>query len=60
LVRELEPSARSIKNWVPEADLDEDRRADGLTTKERKNLGALRRKNERLKKEPEILAIAAA
>lgn len=60
LAREFEPSAQSIRNWVRQADLDEGRRSDGLTTKERKELRALRRENARLKMEREILAKAAA
>ena len=32
LARELEPSAQSIRNWLVQADLDEGRRTDGLTT----------------------------
>ena len=32
LAREFEPSAQSIRNWVAQADRDEGRRADGLTT----------------------------
>jgi transposase len=38
LAREFEPSAQSIRNWVAQADRDEGRRADGLTTAEREEL----------------------
>ncbi len=38
LAREFEPSAQSIRNWVVQADLDEGRRTDGLTTQEREEL----------------------
>jgi transposase len=38
LSRELEPTAVTISNWVKQADLDKGRRADGLTTNERKEL----------------------
>ena len=60
LSREFEPSAVTISNWVKQADLDEGRRADGLTTDERNELARLRRENKRLRLEREILAKAAA
>jgi len=60
LARELEPSAQAIRNWVRQADLDEGRRKDGLTTAERAELRKLRREIRRLKEEREILAKAAA
>ena len=34
LAREFEPSEQSIRNWVLQADRDEGRREDGLTTPE--------------------------
>jgi transposase len=33
--QEFEPIAQSIRNWVAQADRDEGRRSDGLTTAER-------------------------
>jgi transposase len=60
LAKEFEPSAQSIRNWVCQADLDEGRRDDGLTTEEREELRRLRLENRRLKLEREILAKAAA
>ncbi len=60
LAREFEPSANTIRNWVRQADLDEGRRRDGLTTAEREELRRLRRENRRLRIEREILAKAAA
>ncbi len=60
LGREFEPSAQAIRNWVAQADRDEGRRADGLTTDERQELGRLRRENARLREEREILKKAAA
>ena len=60
LLKEFEPTAVTISNWVKQADLDEGRRADGLTTDERNELARLRRENKRLRLEREILAKAAA
>ncbi len=60
LSREFEPTAQSIRNWVQQADRDEGRRADGLTSPERQELGRLRRENRQLKLEREILAKATA
>jgi len=60
LAREFEPSAQSIRNWVRQADRDEGRREDGLTTAERDELRRLRRENRQLREEREILAKAAA
>jgi transposase len=60
LAKEFEPSAQAIRNWVSQADRDEGRRADGLTTAEREELRKLRREIRQLKIEREILAKAAA
>jgi transposase len=60
LAREFEPSGQAIRNWVAQADRDEGRRQDGLTTSEREELQRLRRENERLREEREILKKAAA
>ena len=35
LSREFEPSSQTIRNWVRQADRDEGRRADGVTSAER-------------------------
>lgn len=58
LGREFEPSAQAIRNWVRRADLDEGRRADGLTTVERNELRELRRENRKLREEQAILGKA--
>ncbi len=58
LARDFEPTAQTIRNWVKQADLDEGRRADGLTTVEREELRKLRRENRRLQEELEILGKA--
>jgi transposase len=60
LAEEFEPSSQTIRNWVRQADLDEGRRADGLTTAERDELRRLRKENRELKLERDILGKAAA
>ena len=60
LAREFEPTAQAIRNWLKQADLDEGRRDDGVTTDEREELRRLRRENRQLRVEREILAKAAA
>lgn len=60
LSREFECSPQAIRNWVRQAELDEGRREDGLTTVERDELRRLRRENLQLREEREILKKAAA
>lgn len=60
LSREFEPTAQSIRNWVCQADIDEGRRDDGLTSDEREEVRRLRREVKQLRLEREILAKAAA
>ena len=49
LAREFECSASAIRNWVRQADRDEGRREDGLTTAEREELRRLRREVRQLR-----------
>ena len=57
---EFEPSEQTIRNWVKQADLDEGRRRDGLTTEARKEMRELKREVKRLRMERDILKKAAA
>jgi transposase len=60
LAREFEPTAQCIRNWIRQADRDEGRRPDGLTTDERTEVQRLKRENATLREEREILKKAAA
>ncbi len=60
LAEEFDPSPQTIRNWVKQADFDEGRRGDGLTTEERAEITRLRRENKRLREERDILKKAAA
>ena len=55
LAQKFEPTAQSIRNWVAQADRDDGRRQDGLTTEERQELHRLRRENKTLREERDIL-----
>jgi transposase-like protein len=60
LAKEFKVTTTTIRAWVVQADRDEGRRSDGLTSDEKKELTQLRRENARLKEEREILSKAAA
>ena len=60
LAKRFEPTAQTIRNWVRQADLDDGKRADGLTSAEREEVVRLRREVRTLREEREILKKAAA
>ena len=60
LAKEFEPTATTIRKWADQADRDEGRRSDGLTTAEREELSRLKRELRQVKLEREILAKATA
>lgn len=60
LAKEFPPAPKTIRDWAAQADRDEGRRADGLTSDEREELRRLRKENRDLRIEREILGKAAA
>lgn len=60
IASDLGISDSCLRNWVRRADLDEGRRNDGLSTKEREELVQLRRDLKVAKMEIEILKRASA
>jgi transposase-like protein len=60
LACDLGISESCLRNWMAQADRDEGRRRDGLTTAEREELVRLRRELRVAKLEVEILKRAAA
>lgn len=60
IARRLEVSTETLRLWVRQADIDEGRRHDGLTTQETEEVRRLRRENRILREEREILLKAAA
>lgn len=60
VAQDLGISESCLRNWMKRADLDEGRRADGLTTAEREELTQLHRELRVAKMENEILKRAAA
>jgi transposase len=60
LAQEFEPTAKAIRNWIKQSDLEEGRLEESLTSAEREELRRLRREVRQLREEREILAKAAA
>ena len=59
LSKEFGANGQTIRNWARQADLDEGKRQDGLTSEERSELQRLRKENSVLREEREILKKAA-
>lgn len=60
LADEFEPTEQTIRNWMKQADRDDGKTADRLSTDEREELRALRKKLRQMKQERDILAKATA
>ena len=60
IAEDLGLSDVTLRNWVKQAERDEGKRADGLSTDEREELHRLRRENQTLRMEREILKKARA
>jgi transposase-like protein len=60
LAKDLGVAESGLRRWMKQADLDEGRRSDGLSSDERKELAELRRRNRVLEMEQEILKRASA
>ena len=55
IARELGITGESLRLWLKQADLDEGKRRDGLTSDEQEELRRLRREHRILREEREIL-----
>ena len=60
IAEDLGISDVTLRNWVKQAERDAGQRPDGLSTDEREELARLRRENQTLRMEREILKKAAA
>lgn len=60
LARDLQISESCLRNWMAQAEVDDNGSATQLTSKEKKELVELRRDKRRLEMEVEILKRAAA
>ena len=60
IAEDLGISDVTLRNWVKQAERDVGNRPDGLSTDEREELARLRRENQTLRMEREILKKAAA
>ena len=60
IAKSLGISDSCLRNWMAQADADEKGGGDRLTSAEKKELAALRRRNKQLETENEILKRAAA
>jgi transposase len=60
LATEFDLAPQTIRNWMKQADLDEGRRSDGVTTAQTEEIAKLRKRVRQLETERDILSKAAA
>jgi len=60
VARDLDLTETAVRAWVKQADVDDGRRGDGLTSSERAELAQLRKENRVLREERDILKRATA
>src|SRR3954470_9388267 len=60
LAQSLGVSEQTLRNWRRQDQVDRHERDDGITTDERAELARLRRENQRLRQERDLLKRAAA
>ena len=60
IAKDLGVAESGLRRWMKQANVDEGRRSDGLTSDDRKELVELRRRNRTLEMEVEILKRASA
>lgn len=60
VARDLELTETAVRAWVKQADLDDGKRADGLTTAERAEMAQLRKELREVREERDILKRAVA
>ncbi len=60
LAKSLGVSPQTLRNWRRQDQIDRHERDDGVTTDEREELARLRRENQRLRQERDLLKRAAA
>jgi transposase len=60
IAQDVGMTSETLRLWLKQADLDEGKRHDGLTSEEQEELRRLRRENRILREEREILQICPA
>jgi transposase len=60
IAQDLGMTSETLRLWLKQADLDDGKRHDGLTSEDQEELRRLRRENRILREEREILRKAAA
>jgi transposase len=60
VVREYDLTDTAVRNWIRQADIDDGSRSGGLTSGEQDELARLRRENQRLREDNDVLRRATA